>query len=140
MSIMSRGRAAMPVLLAAVLLAGCAASAETGAPPSRPAQGTPLVVTPPSVSAVPRLESVRGLALPTDAFRPTAQESRQGLSSVIPPDTLLNRVEVDGETATVDLTEEFLEVQGQGPVAAFAQVVWTKGFPNSRSPLARSST
>lgn len=75
MSVLSRGHAAALALLAAVLLAGCATSGEPAAPPSRPAAGMPLVVTPPSVSAAPRLESVRGLALPTDAFRPTAQES-----------------------------------------------------------------
>ena len=57
--------------------------------------------------------------------QPTAPEARQGLRSVIPPDTLLNDVAVNGETAVVDLTEEFLSVEGQGQTAAFAQVVFT---------------
>ena len=74
MPVLSHHAAAL-ALLAAVLLSGCATSGEPAAPPSRPGAGAPLVVTPPSLSAVPRLESVRGLALPTDAFRPTAQES-----------------------------------------------------------------
>jgi spore germination protein GerM len=56
--------------------------------------------------------------------QPTEEESEQGLSSVIPPDTF-RAVRTNGESATIDLTEEFLTVQGQGQVAAFAQVVWT---------------
>lgn len=71
MPILSRGRAAALATLAAAALAGC--SADPGAPPEA---GERLVVTPPAVTAIPRLDTVRGLALPTDAYRPTQDELR----------------------------------------------------------------
>ncbi|MEJ3748575.1 hypothetical protein WEI85_35505 [Actinomycetes bacterium KLBMP 9797] len=70
MSVISRGRAAALATLAAAALAGC--SADDPSPPADP--GDRLVVTPPSVSAIPRLDTVRGLTLPTDAYRPSAEE------------------------------------------------------------------
>jgi spore germination protein GerM len=58
---------------------------------------------------------------------PTRAEGREGLTTAIPTDTVLNNVRVatGRGVATVDLSEEFLDVQGIGQRAAYAQIVWT---------------
>jgi spore germination protein GerM len=58
---------------------------------------------------------------------PSADETDDGLQTAIPAGTALRDLQVSGDRqlATVDLSSEFLDIEGQGQRAAFAQVVWT---------------
>jgi spore germination protein GerM len=58
---------------------------------------------------------------------PSGDETDDGLQTAIPSGTALLDLQVssDRQLATVDLSSEFLDIEGQGQRAAFAQVVWT---------------
>jgi spore germination protein GerM len=56
---------------------------------------------------------------------PTRAEARNGLSNSVIPDDTEVEVVTDGPLATIDLSPEFLEIQGQAQRAAFGQLVWT---------------
>lgn len=65
-------RRAVPVALVAVLVAGLAACSSEEEPTGSGSQG--LSVTPPPVTDVPTVDSVRNLRLPSEAYKPTAAE------------------------------------------------------------------
>lgn len=67
----TRHRAAALAAVVVTALAGCSTSDDATAHADA---GERLAVTPPPVSAAPRLGTVQGLALPTDVYRPTAEE------------------------------------------------------------------
>jgi spore germination protein GerM len=60
--------------------------------------------------------------------QPTEEEADQGRVTSIPPDTRLLAVPVlneDTHELVLDLSSEFLSVEGPGGPQAFAQIVWT---------------
>jgi spore germination protein GerM len=48
-----------------------------------------------------------------------------GLTSAIPPDTVLLGTSTEDEVVTVNLSEEFTSIQGEPGIAAVAQIVYT---------------
>lgn len=58
---------------------------------------------------------------------PTPTESRRGLTSTIPADTVLLEAPIDPDSreVQVNLSEEFLGNQGSELAKAFAQIVWS---------------
>ncbi len=56
---------------------------------------------------------------------PTAQETERGITTLIPPGTGLLGIAEAGGVVTVDVTGEFLALQGEGLLIAVAQLVAT---------------
>lgn len=54
-----------------------------------------------------------------------AAEIQSGFSSAIPPDTNLLEASLEDGVLTVDLSEEFLSIEGERSIAAVAQIVYT---------------
>lgn len=60
--------------------------------------------------------------------QPTEEEANEGLVTSIPADTRLRTMPVLNEATkelVVDLSSEFLSIEGPGAPQAFAQIVWT---------------
>lgn len=69
---------------------------------------------------------------------PSATEVDDGLRSAVPSTTEVRAVTVDGDTAVVDLSEEFASIGGQRELLAVGQVVLTvTTFPGVRQVLLR---
>ncbi len=56
---------------------------------------------------------------------PTDSEARAGLATAIPSSTALGGVDIDGTTATVDLTNDFTAIGGIEEILAVGQIVLT---------------
>ncbi|MGN6088642.1 MAG: GerMN domain-containing protein [Actinomycetes bacterium] len=78
----------------------------------------------------PVTRSIRGVNQPADLVRalllgPRPRESQDGLTTAIPSQTRLLSLDVNGRTATLDLSKEFGELGGAAQVQAVAQLVYT---------------
>lgn len=140
---MSARRAAVVVLAALVLLAGCGVplqeepqvvdrtrpTAATRVPSaeSGPAAGTVYLVRGERVVPVQRrLSSTDGTELLHSLFEgPSDPERRAGLRSAIPPGLPPARVALVGNVATVELPEQLTELDSPDHVLAVAQIVYT---------------
>jgi spore germination protein GerM len=63
----------------------------------------------------------------------TEEETKEGISSAIPADTVLHEVTTDEEAdeVTIDLSEDFFSIEGEALAQAFAQIVWTATEPEA---------
>jgi spore germination protein GerM len=83
------------------------------------------------VSETPLLDTLRALIA-----GPGAEEERQGMISLIPPDTRILSVVIEGNTARINFSEEFqYNTAGmEGLAAQLTQIVWTATeFPNVKN-------
>lgn len=156
---MSRVRVLVGLLLGVVLFGSCAVSAEdqprtvagrvddafVPVPEVTSGDGTSEVVV--WLVRDARLEPViRDVeappASPIDALEtaldqlfagPQADEAGRGLRSAVPPDTVVGRLSVLGEVATIEVSDEITRVGGADEVRAVAQIVLTvTEFPSVR--------
>ena len=60
-------------------------------------------------------------------------ETKAGITSAIPADTVLREVTTDEEAdeVTIDLSEDFFSIEGEALAQAFAQIVWTATEPDA---------
>jgi spore germination protein GerM len=65
----------------------------------------------------------------------STSDLEQGLSTAIPPDTELLDAFVDDGLLTVDLSNEFTDIQGDSAIAAVAQIVYTADGLNGVSEV-----
>lgn len=71
------------------------------------------------------LESSRPSTVLETLVSTTSADLESGFTTAIPPGTEVLDVDVDDQVLTIDLSEEFSSIQGEGAIAAVAQIVFT---------------
>jgi Sporulation and spore germination/Immunoglobulin-like domain of bacterial spore germination len=138
----------LPIVLAALVAAGCGSSSEssstvagstttestgtTGTETTPPGREVQLRVyflrdglVAPVARVVPATQAVARAAVEQLIAGPTAEDQDLGLSSDVPPDTEVRGITIAGGQATVDLSHSFAEGAEASLSSRLAQVVYT---------------